>query len=66
MNIKTCPFCGSNSVSCASDQELNFGEDTSQDSTFCVNCDFQKGGCGATGPFRLTIDEAIEAWNRRA
>lgn len=32
----------------------------------CVVCDFNKGGCGATGGWRDNPDAAIAAWNTRA
>lgn len=38
--------------------------------TYAVFCDAstdgRKGGCGGAGGYRLTKDDAIEAWNRRA
>lgn len=32
---------------------------------YAVVCDYSKGGCGCTGGFRITSEEAAEAWNRR-
>jgi len=53
--LKPCPFCGSRSVE-------TFGlHDIFPATPFNVFCK----KCRAMGPFYQTIEEAIEAWNRR-
>lgn len=67
-----CPFCGKqHTLQVISGQEL-MGEDQEfwqHSESFGVVCDAStpdgKGGCGATGGFKPTEDEAIEAWNTR-
>lgn len=60
--IRVCPFCGHWAVlgNNESDEDYN-----AYFPYFQVVCDFNKGGCGASGGFRKTIDEAIDAWNER-
>lgn len=50
--LKPCPFCGS-------DEPYKTRLD---DFTYVIQC----LACGATGPYELNTDEAVEAWNRRA
>lgn len=67
-----CPFCGKqHTLQLISGQEL-MGEDQEfwqPSESFGVVCDASqpegKGGCGAMGGFKLTEEEAIEAWNTR-
>lgn len=58
-----CPFCGQTKT-------LIFVPDDDYMVYAAVNCRVEcetvLGGCGATGGFRETEEEAIEAWNRRA
>lgn len=69
--ILPCPFCGVEGYGLEPDYELT-------EDMFCkINptkfhkkmyawaCDDNEG-CGVTGPFRDTMEEAIEAWNTRA
>ncbi len=53
--LKACPFCGNTN-------SLNIDVD---DDVFAVNCNWKEGGCGATGGYRYTEEEAIEVWNNR-
>ena len=70
--VLPCPFCGKqHTLQVISGQEL-MGEDQEfwqHSESFGVVCDAStpdgKGGCGATGGFKPTEDEAIEAWNTR-
>jgi len=56
MNLKACPFCGSNSAPMIDQyDELNFG----------VVCSLFESGCGAHSVYRRTEEEAADAWNRR-
>jgi len=36
------------------------------DPTYAAVCDFNNKGCGASGGYRETESEAIEAWNQRS
>lgn len=54
MELKPCPFCGRNAVTVVDDAtEEMFG-------VKCFNCG------GMIDAKKETLDEAIEAWNRRA
>jgi len=54
-DIKPCPFCGkSDSVEIECDSEQ-----------FYVICSCYKDGCGASGGYRDTEEDAWEAWNKR-
>lgn len=69
--LKPCPFCGK-SVAYAgtiADIELLDSDDENFDwasTHYCVVCCYNSGGCGSCGGIRKTVEEAIEAWNRRA
>ena len=69
--LKPCPFCGKiepvkildeNDFECLSESELEY----IYNPYFTVCCDVNSGGCGACGGFRISQDEAAEAWNGRA
>lgn len=69
--IKPCPFCGNDKaprVASCIDVEVceAFIRCDSYDEAVCVVCDYQKGGCGASGSFQDTPEAAIDAWNTRA
>ena len=49
MKLKPCPSCGGDDIRC---------EDKDTKSFYCYECDLQSRKCE-------TIEEAIEAWNRR-
>ena len=53
---KACPFCGSEDA--LSIYNL-FGE-------FRIECDREKGGCGAIAGRTREIVDAVNAWNKRA
>jgi Lar family restriction alleviation protein len=50
-HAKSCPFCGSNKL----DMVSVLNKDCA---VSCLSCEI-------TGPYRLTSDEAINAWNHR-
>lgn len=68
-----CPFCGKTHsliVGAASEawdaDEHGPYPHTESYAVFCdASTDGRRGGCGGAGGYRLTKDEAIEAWNRR-
>lgn len=72
--LKPCPSCGFDKVAVIDDYEeciKRWGYEFEEmgfeaTSNKAVNCPFNEGGCGATGGWRRTEAEAIEAWNRRA
>ena len=60
-HLRPCPFCGKT--------EFLKTEDVSDGILMplvYINCSPPLGGCGATGPICRSIDQAMEAWNRRA
>jgi len=73
-----CPFCGKSETLTIGKASDAFSEpDDCGDpmpymhtESYSVICDASKpdgpGGCGASGGYKLTEDEAIAAWNRRA
>jgi Lar family restriction alleviation protein len=69
MNLKPCPFCGKTEIIVLNANEISELDRDSElwadDPAFAAVCDFNKGGCGATGGYRETVTEASETWNRR-
>lgn len=71
IELMPCPYCGKSVARIVSCCE-NSCKDDDTGCEFCgmktvaVCCDFTKGGCGATGGYRKTEKEAIEAWEERA
>lgn len=70
--LRECPFCGrSDTVTLMTAREM---EDCKSSGTcqlrdcesVTVVCDFTQGGCGASGRYARTEEEAAECWNRRA
>jgi Lar family restriction alleviation protein len=67
MNLKPCPFCGKAEIIVLDANEI-IEVETEQwgnNPYHAAVCDFNKGGCGATGGYRETVTEASETWNRR-
>ena len=56
-----CPFCGETN---AVHMMMRRGIDGWRD-CFYVLCDYDDGGCGASGQWAHTEAEAAAAWNRR-
>jgi Restriction alleviation protein Lar len=74
--LKPCPFCGATkplhvtsaaALNCEDEEEFNSWPHSD---SYAVMCDATKprgpGGCGASGGFFPTEDDAIAAWNKRA
>lgn len=71
MKLKSCPHCGKEAArftdcteSVCSGHSCEYIA-TCRCMTFAIVCDRHHGGCGATGGYYRTKEEAIEAWNRR-
>lgn len=75
--VKRCPFCGRHdTLTLTTAQELaeqdsdHDGEFWEHSDSWAVICDASRpngpGGCGASGGFFPSEDEAVAAWNRRA
>lgn len=61
VGLKPCPFCGNKDVILMTRN----GHDGWRD-RFYVLCDYNDGGCGASGGWYHHPYEAGNAWNRRA
>ena len=62
--LSPCPFCGNADaliIRRHNPSEGNLPELT----TYAVCCNFLEGGCGASGGYRETEADAIEAWEER-
>lgn len=59
ITLKPCPFCGSSAV------YESYGTTEYGDKCYSIGC----ANCGAKGPsyghLKTTMDDAIDAWNRR-
>lgn len=75
--LKPCPFCGKTGpakITTAqelAEQDSDYdGEFWDHSDSYAVICNASRpngpGGCGASGGFKPTEAEAIEAWNKRA
>ena len=66
--LKPCPFCGGENIEISTCKELedcaNF-EECQSIGFYSIVCNINKGGCGASSGYYPTVEEAIEAWNRR-
>lgn len=58
--LRPCPFCGNEKPVLMTRR----GQDGWRD-YFYVLCDYNDGGCGASGQWNHYTDLAVEAWNRR-
>ena len=66
--LKRCPFCGKNKArfyTCKEAQCCGQWETCREDGPVAVVCDFLAGGCGGSGGFRESYEEAAAAWNKR-
>lgn len=63
IKLKPCPFCGNGKIEILSEPEelddINYSQ-------FVACCSVLANGCGATGGFAGTEQEAADKWNRRA
>ena len=60
--LKPCPFCGGQNIEVLKESQ------SLDDLTFhfcALVCNWNKGGCGASSGYYPTVEEAIEARNRR-
>lgn len=65
LTLAPCPFCNSDTaLHLVTPDELHEC-DSGNDSDVAVICDYHMRGCGATGGFRQTEEEAIALWNSR-
>ena len=61
--LTPCPFCGNEKLVIL--EESTDSEIYENIINYAVCCDFHRGGCGATSGYRISEEEAIEAWNKR-
>lgn len=62
-NLKTCPFCGNKNVEICSGAEIEEDENIAE--CYAVVCSIHDGGCGATGGYKNTREDAAKNWNNR-
>jgi len=61
--LRECPICKKTVAKICTHAEMEQREEDKD--WYCVACNFQEGGCGASGGYRETPEEAAEAWNVR-
>ena len=70
MTLKPCPFCGNTKIVVADSNSIGeFHPDHDQweeDPPFAGICNFNEGGCGASGGYRPSKYPAADAWNQRS
>lgn len=70
MTLNSCPFCGKTEIVVLDANEIDeYDQDSERwvpDPCYAAICDFNEGGCGATGGYRPTDLEAAAAWNQRS
>lgn len=69
--LKPCPFCNKTEpLYVISSYEDTSEEDDGNPESWAVVCDASsppaKGGCGGSGGYALSIDEAVAKWNKQA
>lgn len=69
--LLSCPFCGNTIILVETAAEIegideNDGYYQVGSKSYAAICCMDKKGCGATGGYRQTRDDAAVAWNRRA
>lgn len=62
VSISSCPFCGCENIFVGSSADIIFDNDYEH---FACVCDASEGGCGATGGFAQSKEEAVSKWNKR-
>jgi Lar family restriction alleviation protein len=62
IRTRSCPFCGAQGPQLELNEQMFCRVTITK--LFAVACD-DPDGCGAQGPFRHTMQTAIEAWNTR-
>ena len=64
MNIKPCPFCGSDKIATEQSSRVRYGDNVDKFTSyrFQIAC----RSCGCQTGFRLHMDDALVAWNRRS
>lgn len=69
-DIDSCPFCGNDDIgflkadSAWTMDPVGDGEENFSNGIACC-CGLNRGGCGATGRYCSTKNEAVRCWNRR-
>ena len=68
--LKPCPFCGNDKTAEIITEQEEFEllgiEDNFAEEAYAIACSTHKGGCGAYSGWHDTVEQAIEAWNRRS
>ena len=75
IELETCPFCGKNVAEITNIQNCEMCANF-EDEEMCpsyeecgyghfIVCNVNNGGCGASTGWYQTVEEAINAWNRR-
>ena len=69
--LMPCPFCGGTNLFIGTIAECEMQDESHPDYDFnsrfyTVVCDYTEGGCGASIGSCLSVEEAVDVWNRRA
>ena len=64
--LKPCPFCGRVDNLIIDNAHYRLDDCVIYNYRVCCSAAGYNTGCGASCGYRQTINEAIEAWNRRA
>ena len=69
MSLKPCPFCGKTDALIILKNQSGIDDIVFNQYQICCSCetgDNAKDGCGSSSGWKMSLEEVIDAWNRRA